>query len=365
MALTFSSLDHIAKEGANYMGNSVINSEYIAKKAGVSRSTVSRVINGYPNVPKKTRDRILKIIEEYNYSPNISAQVLKGKSMNTIGMFFIPSGAVTDNLLNTYYIASVIENAAMYGYHVLSYIIRDTSDEATIKAVKDVFRQHRIDAGIFKGISSSEPLLEELVEEGFLVGVIDYDFKDRDEKNLVIVNYECLMTAMNAVDYVVGLNHRKIAVMNGDTNMYSGVQRNTGFQMGIEKNISKIDKYWTIPGVFSKSSGYEQMKNFLKNASELPTAVCASNDSVAFGAIDALTEYGLKVPDDISVIGIDDHVLSRYTTPALTTLKVNFRDIYKVVTTKLIEIIENGDSIPPVRVEFDSLLIERESCRRI
>lgn len=346
------------------MANSVINSEYIAKKAGVSRSTVSRVINDYPNVPKKTRDRILKIIEEYNYSPNISARVLKGKGINTIGMFFISSGAVTDNLLNTYYIASVIENAAMYGYHVLSYIIQDTSDETTIKNVKDIFRQQRVDAGIFKGIAESEPLLEELIEEGFLVGAIDYDFKNRNEKNLVIANYECLITAMNAVDYVVGLNHRKIAIMNGDANMHSGVQRNKGFQMGIEKNISSIDKYWTIPGVFSKDSGYEQMKSFLKNANELPTAVCASNDSVAFGAINALEEFGLKVPDDISVIGIDDHILSRYSKPALTTLKVNFREIYRIVTTKLIEIIEKGDNIPPVRVEYDTLLIERESCKK-
>jgi len=347
------------------MGNSMINSESIAKLAGVSRSTVSRVINNYPNVPKKTRDHILKIIEEYNYSPNISAQALKGKRTNTIGLFFISSGAVTENLLNSYYIAAVIENAAMHGYHVLSYIISDTSDEATRKTVKDVFRQQRVDAGIFKGVAGSEPLLEELVAEGFLVGVVDYDFNGRNEENLVITNYECVRTATNVVDYVVGLNHRKIAVLCGDPNKFSGVQRNKGFSIGIDKNISNIDKYWIIPGTFSKESGYKQMKNFLENATELPTVVCASNDSVAFGAINAINEFGLKVPDDISVIGIDDHILSQYIKPPLTTFKVDFAEIYRVVTVALIEAIEKGGNTLPVGLEYETRLIERESCRRI
>lgn len=346
------------------MSNSMINSESIAKLAGVSRSTVSRVINNYPNVPKKTRDHILRIIEEYNYSPNISAQALKGKRTNTIGLFFISSGAVTENLLNTYYIAAVIENAARYGYHVLSYIITDTSDEATIKTVKDVFRQQRIDAGIFKGVAGSEPLLEELIMEGFLIGAVDYDFKGRNEKNLVIANYECVRTAANAVDYVVGLNHRKIAIINGDPIMHSGIQRNKGFLMGIEKNILNIDKYWIIPGVFSKESGYKQMKNFLENATELPTAVCAANDSVAFGAINALNEFGLKIPDDISIIGIDDHILSQYSKPSLTTFKVDFAEIYRAVTVALIEAIEK-DEMLPVGLEYETRLIERESCKRM
>lgn len=346
------------------MGNSMINSTNIAKLAGVSRSTVSRVINNYSNVPPKTRDHVLRIIDEYGYSPNISAQALKGKKTNTIGLFFISSGAVTDNLLNSYYIAAVIENAAAYGYHVLSYIIQDTSDETTIKTVKDIFRQQRVDAGIFKGVAKHEPLIEELIMEGFLIGVVDHDFKGRNEKNLIIANYECIGTATNVIDYIVGLGHRRIAIINGDPNMYSGIQRNKGFAIGIEKNISNIDKYWSIPGIFSKESGYEQMKKFLKNADELPTAVCAANDSVAFGAIKALNEFNLKIPDDISVIGIDDHILSQYTKPSLTTFKVDFAEIYKAIIMALIKAIENGENKQPVRFEYGTRLIERESCAR-
>lgn len=307
----------------------------------------------------------MRIINEYNYSPNISAQVLKGKKTNTIGLFFITSGSVTDNLLSAYYIASVIENAAAYGYYVLSYLIKDTSDKETKRSVKDIFNQSRIDGGIFKGVAKHEPLLEELILEGFLVAVMDLDFKGRNEKNLIIANHESINTAMNAVDYMVSLNHRKIAILCGDSNIFSGVQRNKGFLQGIEKNRSKIDKYWTIPGVFSKESGYKQMKSFLENASELPTAICAANDSIAFGAIEALNEFGLKVPDDVSVIGIDDHILSRYSKPSLTTFKIGFDEIFREVTISLIKAIEGNGPEQPVRLEYGTKLIERESCRKI
>lgn len=343
----------------------MIDSKHIAEIAGLSRSTVSRVINNYPNVPEKTKERVLNIIKEYNYTPNLSAQALKGKKTNTIGMFFFTNGVITDNLLNSFYIASVIENAALYGYHVLSYIIRDTSNEDTIKTVKDVFRQQRIDGGIFKGMAKFEPLLEELIEEGFFISTIDLDFKGRDEKNLCIVNFECEKTATNSIDYVVGLNHRKIAVLNGNTEILSGIQRNNGFLKGIEKNRSKIDKYWIIPGAFSRDSGHEQMRELLKSSAELPTAICAANDSIAFGAITAINEFGLKVPYDISVIGIDDHILSQYFTPPLTTFKIDFSEMYKNATLSLIALIEHRKQKQPVRLEYESRLVERDSCRAI
>lgn len=347
------------------MLKSTINSAQIAKLAGVSRSTVSRVINNYSNVPQETREKVLEVIKQYNYYPNISARVLKGKKTNTIGLFMISGNVITDNLLNNYSIASVIENAALYGYHVLSYIINDTKDPETIHNVKEIFHQGRIDGAIIKGGANHEPLIEELIAEGFLICVIDQDLPGRTEKNRMVFNFESEKTAENAVDYVVGLNHRKIAVINGNLNKYSGIKKYQGFLRGIEKNSSKIEKHWLIQGEFNKGSGYAGMSKLLKSASELPTAVCAANDSIAFGAIEAINEYGLKVPEDISVIGIDDHILSRYFKPSLTTFKVDFGKLNHEATASLIKAIEQGTNEKFIKVEYDTAFIERESCRKI
>ena len=100
----------------------------IARLAGVSRSTVSRVINNYSNVPPETRDKVMRMIEQYHYVPNASAQVLAGKRTRTIGLFMIEAGHVASDILTNMLIASVIENASSLGYYVLTHIIRDSGE---------------------------------------------------------------------------------------------------------------------------------------------------------------------------------------------------------------------------------------------
>ena len=129
--------------------NKDINSNEIARLAGVSRSTVSRVINNYPNVPPETREKVMKIIEQYNYFPNISAQVLAGKRAKSIGVFLVARGQFSSDILTNLLITSVIEGASDCGYYVVTNIIRDIKDSESIKIVKEMFFQRSIDGGIF------------------------------------------------------------------------------------------------------------------------------------------------------------------------------------------------------------------------
>ena len=116
-----------------------INSIEVARLAGVSRSTVSRVINNYANVPNETREKVMKVIQQYNYFPNVSAQVLAGKRARTIGLFLIAPGHVSSDILTNMLIVSVIEHASACGYYVLTHIIRDAKDTETVKNVKEIF----------------------------------------------------------------------------------------------------------------------------------------------------------------------------------------------------------------------------------
>jgi len=341
-----------------------ISSAEIARLAGVSRSTVSRVINNYPNVPEKTRQKVMSIIEDQNYFPNISAQVLAGKKNRVLGLFMISQGHVSSDALTSFIISSVIESAAENGYYVLTNILKTTKDKHDTKTVKELFYQRRIDGGIFIGGANHEPFVEELIADGFIVGLVDHELPGRQEPNRIVMNFENVAGAEKAVDYLVSLNHRKIGILNGDFKRLAGPAKYEGFLRGMQKHGLQVRKEWVIPGDFNGESGYQAAQQLLRSSTDLPTAVFAVNDSVAFGAIRAFQEHGLRVPEDISVLGFDDHLLSSYHKPAVTTFRVDFYEMMRKLTLAVLHVIENGND-RFIKMTMDAELIERESCRRI
>jgi LacI family transcriptional regulator len=344
--------------------NSKIKSEEIARIAGVSRSTVSRVINKYSNVPAETHDKVMKVIQDYNYFPSVSAQVLAGKRVCTIGLFLIEPGNVSSDSLTNKLLVSVIENASEHGYYVLTNIIRDTKNTDTIKSVKEIFIQNRIDGGIFIGAAIREPLIEELTAGGFVVGIVDQKHQEYPQPNRIVANFNNDSGMKQAVAYLAGLGHTRIGVINGDMKRLSGQTKYEGFQKAMSMCNLNTNPDWVLPGNFHKISGYDAIQTLLRNTSDLPTAIIAANDSVAFGAIRALKEHGLQVPEDISVIGFDDHVLSEMHHPALTTIRVDFSDMLKHLTTDVIAKIERGTT-DIKEITIDCSLVVRDSCRRI
>ncbi|NIK77483.1 LacI family transcriptional regulator [Paenibacillus castaneae] len=341
-----------------------MNSVEIARLAGVSRSTVSRVINNYTNVPEKTRDKVMKVIKQYNYFPNVSAQVLAGKRARTIGLFLVAPGHVSSDILTNMMIVSVIEDASAYGYYVLTHIIRDAKDAETIKNVKEIFFQRRIDGGIFIGAATHEPFIEELIDEGFIVGVVDQVHPEATQSNRIVTNFNNESGMKQAVAYLTGLGHTKIGVINGDMNRLSGPTKYEGFLKAMKLCGLEVNPDWVLAGSFHEQSGYESIHAFLRTEVERPTAIIAANDSVAFGAIRALKENGLQVPDDMSIIGFDDHALSEKHHPALTTVRVEFSDMLKQLTSILIAKIEQPtDDIR--QITLDCSLVIRNSCKRV
>lgn len=340
-----------------------IGSTEIARLAGVSRSTVSRVINGYKNVPQETHDKVMSVIEKYKYVPNHSAQVLKGKPTKTLGLFWIAHGRIAEDFLAEYIIVNIIENAAALGYHVLSTVLPNLSEKQNLKNAHELFLQRRIDGGIFIGLNEREQFVEDLADEGFVLGLFDYKPLDNAEDELrVFANFDS-KTAEKSVDYLFSLGHRDIGIINGDQKRFSGVQKCEGFFEGFRKNKLVANPSWIANNGFSLESGREAMKAIISNSPSMPTAICCANDSIAFGAISALTEAGYKVPEDISVIGIDDHMRSSMLDPSLTTFRIDFDAMLSHLTEGVIQTLR-GQSKGSLR-EFSGLLVERSSCRQV
>ncbi len=335
----------------------------IARLSGVSRSTVSRVINGYPNVPEATRKKVMKVIKDNNYYPLLSGQLLTGKKTKTIGLFWLGRAISRDTLTSSYFM-HIIDAATERGYLVLSCVLDNLSDKTNINFVRKTFLEGRIDAGIFIGISNTEPLIDHLVGLDKIVGIFDFYRENEELPNRLSVNFD-RDTGEKAVDYLYSLGHRKIAIIDGDLSRLSCIHRHESYLRGLIKHSLPMQSKWMAFGGIIKETGYEAAKKMLSGClDDLPTAICVNNDSAAFGVLEACRELGLHVPNDISIIGIDGHENGKYTSPPLTTFSFDFSRMFGSLVDRVIDTIEQEENV--ASSEFiPSTLVERSSCKAL
>lgn len=343
-----------------------VNSNDIAKLAGVSRSTVSRVINGYSNVPEETRKKVMKVIKENHYYPLLSGRLLAGKQTKTLGLFWIGNASIAKDHLTSSYFMHMIDAAARRDYLVLSCIIPNVTDKKNINFIRRIFMEGRIDAGLFVGISNNEPLVDELVKLGHIVGLFDYYHEDENVPNRISVNFQ-RDSGEKTIDYLYGLGHRKIAVIDGDLSRISCVHRHESYMCGLVKYNLPLKNEWMAYGGITEETGYPVAKKMLSECMDLhclPTAVCANNDGVALAVYRACGELGLRIPEDISVIGADGMPKGQYSTPPLTTFAFDFQKLFTSLVDRVIDTVEQKQDVP--QSDFiEGVLVERGSCRRI
>jgi len=343
-----------------------LTSSQIAELAGVSRSTVSRVINGYSNVPKSTHDQVMRVIKENNYHPYLSGQLLVGKKTATLGFFWIAgsSESIAGNELSSAYLVHLVEAAARQGYLMLTCILKNLTDQENIAWVNKIFMQGRIDAGVFIGVDNDEPLIEDLIAGGNIVGIFDHYHPNKNEPNRISVNYE-KDTGGKIIDYLHSLGHRKIALVHGGDNRYSSITRRESFLAAMRQHNIEIKPEWMSLGGITEEQGYTAAKEMLAkalNANDLPTAICANNDAVAFGVYRALKEFNITIPNQISVTGIDGHI--RKVSPTLTTYEFDYCQLFSSLVARTIAAVEEKEANPTTEF-IKGHLVERESCRRL
>lgn len=344
-----------------------MNSNEIAKIAGVSRSTVSRVINNYPNVPDETREKVLAVINQYEYVPQASARMLAGAKNRIIGLFIIDmrersNGMKNRVLKSPYYsefIDSVVERASEMGYKVLVHLIHNSKG---YKVIKECFIDKTISGGIFLGQNNDDVLIKEIIDTGYKVVLIDQSIKEADAvySKCIIVNSDNFGGAYNATKYLIDLKHTKIAHITGAEGKYSSIARIKGYKQAlIDANLPIINSF-IVRGEFVEETGYNATQKLLLKKNR-PTAIFAANDIMAIGAIKAIKEAGLRVPEDISVVGFDDIEAGKYLAPPLTTLHMNLAAMAEIATKSITECIEKNACFSAnytVPVE----LVERQSC---
>ena len=341
-----------------------INSTEIAKLAGVSRSTVSRVINNYPNVPEATREHVMRIIKENHYYPQLSGKMLTGQKSGTLGLFWVTnSTSIANDTLSSRYFMSIVDEAASKNYLVLAMIVRNLYDQENVQFVRRIFSEGRIDAGIFVGADLNTPVINDLLDAGEILGIFDYT-DPAHHPNMIAVNFE-KDSGEKIIDYLYEIGHRKIALINGNMARLSCIHRNESFLQGMQKHGLPIRNEWLAYAGITKNGGYKAAMQLLQySAGDLPTVICANNDWAAYGVYQALYESNISIGDQISVVGIDGHPHNELAYPGLTSVEFDFKEMFTILVDRVTDLIETGQT-EQNEYYLEGKLVIRNSCKKL
>ena len=325
----------------------------VAKAAGVSVTTVSHVINETRFVSEELRSRVLRVMEESNYHPNILARGLRQGITHTIGLI------VPDN--SNPFFAEVSRVAEMVGFENDFSVILCNSDKNVDReaAYLEVLTAKQVDGIIFIAASSKQELLEDIAARGIPIVVADRDVS-QTLVDVVLVNHE--QGGYDATRYLLSLGHRRIACIAGPTRLTPSGERVHGYRRALAEAGLAVDEELVASCTESYVGGEIAMAQLLR-LERRPTGVFTYNDVTAIGALRAARNVGVDVPGALSIVGFDDIALASATVPALTTVAQPIADLATVATELLIERIRNGAAGQlGKRVVLDTKLVVRESC---
>jgi DNA-binding LacI/PurR family transcriptional regulator len=326
---------------------------HVAREAGVSYQTVSRVLNDRPDVAPATRDRVQAIISRLGFQPNASARSLASKRTHTLGLI---TADFSDYFFTQVIVGAELE-ARAHGYRfMLGSTERNPQDEP---AYLHLLAERHVDGILLAqpGAHSESQVLHELLNEGVPVVTTAYYLAGA---SLTVVDIDNIDGGYQAAKCLLDYGHREIAVITGPASWKSVSDRAAGYLRALHESGIEPRAELYAAGDWSYQSGYEAAQALLEHGCSF-TAIFAQNDQMAIGALRALREAGLRVPRDVSVVGYDDIPAAAYADPPLTTIRQPMREAGALAARLLIDAIE-GRSAQPHDVLLRTELAHRESC---
>ncbi|WP_321845290.1 LacI family DNA-binding transcriptional regulator [Paraburkholderia bannensis] len=324
----------------------------VAERAGVSQMTASRALNGRTGVSRETRDEVLRIAADIGYVVNRTAQKLSGGRNGIIGIMT----PTLDTQFSNELILGASRAARAAGCEVLVYTVSDDSHshEELIKLVR------QFSDGLLVILPRETMNLDALAAARVPVVVIDQRGTLNRFPSVSVDNYG---GACMAVEHLVSLGHQRIAFLGSDEAIEGVRDRQRGYHDTLARHGLARDPALVASSDLSKMTVFEVASSLLKSA-QPPTAIFAANDQSAFGAIAAVREAGLRVPDDISVVGFDDIPMAAQFHPALTTVRQPFQQMSSSAVSALLAQIEGSDALAQ-RTTFPAELVVRQSAAQV
>lgn len=320
----------------------------IARLANVSITTASYALNNRPEVREETKKRVLDIAREYNYKPSGIARDLKMKKTKTIGL-------ILSNLAGPFYteiINGIEEITFSSGYNLVVCSSYGGKNSTAVRYLKE----KRTDGILLMASDIEDEIIFKSANSNFPIVLLDRDLKGDYIWSATVDNEK---GAYKAVEHLIKLGYSNIGYLSGPNISLDNKQRYEGYKKALETNKLKLRNEWIIHGQFTRSGGYTAAQALIAKKS-YPEAIFCANDEMAIGAIEAFGDAGIKVPDQIAIVGFDDIELATYITPSLTTVKHPKYLLGNTVTHMLIQALKNDFNIS--NIKLDTQLIIRESC---
>jgi Transcriptional regulators len=322
----------------------------IARTLGISHSTVSRALTGSKNVREETKEKILKAVEDLNYIPNMSARSLKIDKAYNIGVFF----STLDNGTSPFVFQTVINNV---------YRNIDKKYNVIVKGI-DMYEKNTINPKNYDGILvvsqkiDDDNFIKEILKKEIPIVVINRKVKD----DVINIYTDESVGTYRGVEELIKRGHENIAIIEGAKNFDSTKMRRKGYLDAFKDYNIKINKKIIVNGDFSVRSGYVKTKEILERKEKF-TAIFAFNDEMATGSIKALIEHGLKVPDDVSILGFDGNEIGKFISPSITTIKRPIGEIAENSIALLLKLINNEKDITHKKIYIESRLEKGNSIK--
>jgi len=323
----------------------------VAKQAAVSTATVSRVFNNTGPVDAETRQRVLGVSQKLRYTPNAAGRSLSTKRTDALGLLL-------PDIYGEFFsevIRGADQTAQQNRYHLLVSSSHNHREEieAALKVMSGrvdgfILMSPQIDAQMLK---SNLPLNLPVILLNCFVDGVSFDS----------LNIDNFGGAHQMTRHLIQHGHQRVAVIKGHAGNLDAEERLRGYRQAMRENQLAVSAAWEIPGSFSEESGYEAVKEILA-LTPRPTAVFASNDSMAIGALSALREIGVDIPREIALVGFDDIPIARFLSPTLTSVRVSISDLGAIAIQKLVHAIREKNNHAKQHLVIPTSLALRESC---
>jgi LacI family transcriptional regulator len=332
----------------------VFTLEDVARKAGVSRSTVSRVVNKHPNVRDDVRERVLAVIKKTGYHPNAAARSLVSQRSEVLGLVLPRS--VQSFFADPYFprLTQGIAQACNQNNYTLALFLFGTKEDEE-RLYPRISRRGLLDGIIVQSAQMGEELILRLAQENIPLVM---QGRPAHVANVSYVDVDNVTAAHMAVSHLLGLGYQRVGTITGPLDTTVGLDRLEGYRKALTERGMEVDDNLIVEADFTEVSGYQALQRLLPAR---PRAVFVASDTMALGAMRAIREAGLKVPNDVAIVGFDDLPPAIMIEPPLTTVRQPVHQLGMTAVATLLDIIENGVE-PTRRIILNTELIVRDSC---
>jgi len=326
-----------------------IDIDEVARVAGVSTTTVSRVINAVPTVSDANRQRVMEAIRKLKYRPNPSAQRLAAGKTNTVGLV-IPR---FEGMFKSYYALEVIKGIGMSAERFRCDLLLHITDGQSL------VNPAAVDGLLFVDIDGEEELLDRVLNEALPVVVLNHYLEDLPVSCVAIDNKSA---GQLVVEYLAKLGHRDIATITGDLNTQAGLDRLDGFVKALKARDIPLRDAFVQYGDFRLPSAREATEKLLA-LTDRPTAIFAASDDMALEALSVAQAKGVRVPEELSIVGFDDNPAAAHARVPLTTVRQPLEEMGRIALETLEQHV-GGKKKHPMKLLLPTELVERQSCRQ-